>query len=104
MQPSSFSILIETGQFFASILQFDRAKEMFQQAFDESDAADKKTFAWQQVLKVAREQDKLIETFAQRIDAKQLVNQLEKPEEALKRADDAFKFLASSRDASQPGI
>ena len=59
-QPSSFSTLIETGDFFASILQFDRAKEMYQQAFDESESEEKKTMAWQYVLRLSREQERHI--------------------------------------------
>ena len=45
-QLTSFSILIETGNFFANLLQFERAKEMYQKAFDQSDTAEKKRLAW----------------------------------------------------------
>jgi hypothetical protein len=54
-QPISYSILIESGNFFASILQFEKASEMYQRAFDCSDSMDHKTFAWSYVLKLARD-------------------------------------------------
>jgi len=51
---TSYSQLIDTGRFFASILQFDRAKEMYQLAYDESDSEEKKHMAWSYVLEATR--------------------------------------------------
>lgn len=66
-QPSNFSTLVETGDYFASILEFERAKQMYQQAFDESESEEKKTAAWQYKLRVSNDQEKHIRSFAERL-------------------------------------
>lgn len=99
--PASFSQLIETGNFLAEVLEFDKAKELYQQAFDNSDIKDRKALAWANKHRVSTQQTQYNDEFLKRLNSNKLVNELPNLDDALRRAESGFKFLSSSQSLTK---
>lgn len=60
--------LIELGDYCASILQLERAAEMYQRAFEESSNKKIKVQAWKKILKLRTQPQQYIEEFQKKIN------------------------------------
>lgn len=88
---SSCHTLLEVGDYCASILQFEKAAEMYQRAFEESAEKKTKLLAWNKILKLRSEPQQFIAAFEKKIKEEELVGFYEKPEDALENIDLTFK-------------
>lgn len=96
--------LFEVGDYCASILQFERATEMYQRAFEETSSKKTKIIAWKRILELRKNPQEFISKFEKKISDEELVGCFEKPEEALSRINLAFKVLQKKRESSKVSI